>query len=57
MGTQEIEELLPPDNFKRIHRSFIVAINKIESYTSENVEVNGISIPVGRQYKDVIDNL
>jgi DNA-binding LytR/AlgR family response regulator len=57
MGTHEIEELLPPNNFKRIHRSFIVAVDKIESYTSENVEVNGISIPVGRQYKDVIDNL
>jgi two-component system LytT family response regulator len=57
MGTQEIEELLPPNSFKRIHRSFIVAVGKIESYTSENVEVNGISIPVGRQYKDVIDNL
>jgi two-component system, LytTR family, response regulator len=57
MGTHEIEELLPPNLFKRIHRSFIVAVNKIESYTAENVEVNGISIPVGRQYKDVIDNL
>jgi two-component system LytT family response regulator len=57
MGTQEIEELLPPNLFKRIHRSFIVAVGKIESYTSESVEVNGISIPVGRQYKDVIDNL
>jgi two-component system LytT family response regulator len=57
MGTQEIEELLPQSQFKRVHRSFIVSVEKIESYTAENVEVNGISIPVGRQYKDVIDNL
>src|SRR5688572_1922855 len=57
MGTHDMEELLPPHQFKRIHRSFIVAVDKIESYTAENVEVNGISIPVGRQYKDVIDNL
>ena len=57
MGTQEIEELLPTNQFKRIHRSFIVSVEKIESYTVESVEVNGVSIPVGRQYKDVIDNL
>lgn len=57
MGTQEIEELLPASLFKRIHRSFIVSINKIESFTADTVEVNGIPIPVGRGYKDVIDKL
>jgi two-component system, LytTR family, response regulator len=57
MGTQEIEDLLPPALFKRIHRSFIIAVNKIESFTAEEVEVNGVSIPVGRAYEDVIDEL
>src|SRR4029077_16769915 len=57
MGTHEIEALLPPTLFKRIHRSFIISVSKIESYTAEMVEVNGISIPIGRGYKDVIDNL
>ena len=57
MGTHEIEELLPPSLFKRIHRSFIVSVNKIESFTADTVEVNGIPIPVGRGYRDVIDKL
>ena len=57
MSTHEIESLLPANLFKRIHRSFIVSVSKIESYTAEAVEVNGISIPIGRGYKDVIDNL
>ena len=57
MSTHEIESLLPPDSFKRIHRSFIISVNKIESYTAEAVEVNGVSIPIGRGYKDVIDTL
>jgi two-component system, LytTR family, response regulator len=57
MSTHEIEELLPAHLFKRIHRSFIVCVSKIESYTVEMVEVNGISIPIGRGYRDVIDNL
>jgi two-component system, LytTR family, response regulator len=57
MGTHEIEALLPANLFKRIHRSFIVSVSKIESYTAESVEVNGIAIPVGKAYRDVIDNL
>jgi len=57
MSTHEIESLLPANLFKRIHRSFIVSVSKIESYTAEAVEVNGVSIPIGRGYKDVIDNL
>ena len=57
ISTHEIEALLPATQFKRIHRSFIVALNKIESYTTDAVEVNRISIPVGREYRQVLDGL
>lgn len=57
MSTHEIEELLPVHLFKRIHRSFIVSISRIESYTAEEVEVNGISLPIGRGYRDSIQDL
>ena len=57
MGTREIEDILPAHLFKRIHRSFIVSLDKIESYTAEAVEVNGVSIPVGRDYRNFLDNL
>ncbi len=57
LSTNEIEEMLPAHLFKRVHRSFIVSIQKIESYTADAVEVNGISIPVGRGYRDSIENL
>lgn len=57
MGTYEIESLLPPAQFRRIHRSFIVSINKIDSYTAELVELNGISIPIGRGYREVLEGL
>lgn len=57
MSTHEIEALLPSNLFKRIHRSFIVSISKIESYTAEIVEVNGVTIPIGRGYREIIDNL
>lgn len=57
ISTHEIEGLLPAERFKRIHRSFIISLDKIESYTAEEVEVNGVSIPVGRDYRHVLENL
>ena len=57
ISTHEIEELLPPHLFRRVHRSYIISVKKIDSYNAEMVEVNGVSIPIGRGYKDVLDNL
>jgi two-component system, LytTR family, response regulator len=57
MSTHEIESLLPSNLFKRIHRSFIVSVAKIESYTAEAVELNGVTIPIGRGYREVIERL
>jgi len=57
MSTHEIEDLLPDSLFKRIHRSFIIALHKVRSFNSEMVEINGNNIPVGRGYKDVLKSL
>ena len=57
MSTHEIEKLLPSNQFKRIHRSFIISIDKIESYTAETVDVNGVSIPIGRDYRGILDKI
>ncbi len=57
MSTHEMESLLPPHLFKRIHRSYIVSLSKIQSYTAEVVEVNGTPIPIGRDYRGVIESL
>ncbi len=40
------------DNHLRIHRSYIVNINKIDSYTKEKVILSGRELPVSRTYKD-----
>ncbi|HEV3413966.1 MAG TPA: LytTR family DNA-binding domain-containing protein [Puia sp.] len=57
MSTHEIEALLPVRLFKRVHRSYIVAIRRIESYTAEMIEINGTSIPIGKGYRDSMENL
>jgi len=46
-----LEETLPPQAFIRIHRSFIIALNKIESYNSGMVEVAKKKLPISRMYK------
>jgi len=57
LTTGEMESLLPSHLFKRIHRSYIVSVNKIDSYNAEAVEMNGISIPIGRSYRDIMKDL
>jgi DNA-binding LytR/AlgR family response regulator len=46
-----LEEMLPKDAFVRIHRSFIVAISKIESYNHELIVVAKKELPISRMYK------
>ena len=53
-----IEAKLPSEKFMRIHRSFIIAIEKLESYTNEEVCICNNSIPISRSYKEnVLKNL
>ncbi len=50
----QIEELLTKNNFMRVHRSFIVAKDKIEAFSATDIEINGKQIPIGRSYKDEV---
>lgn len=51
-----IEEKLPASGFMRIHRSFIIGIDKIESYSNEEVIIQKKSIPISRTYKENVIN-
>ncbi len=50
----EIEEMLSKNNFLRIHRSFIVARDKIATFTATEIEINNKAIPIGRSYKELV---
>ena len=43
-------EELPADKFIRIHRSYTIAINKIDAIEGNSVEVQGIRYTIGRSY-------
>lgn len=54
----ELEDMIRSNNFLRIHRSFLVAIDKIDSYSAAEVEMGGRSLPIGRSHKEfVMDRL
>jgi len=45
------EEKLPEDQFIRVHRSFIVSLHHIQSFTGTSIEIGSFEIPIGRLYK------
>lgn len=50
-----VEEMLPNDLFIRIHRSYIVSINKIESYNHELVWIAKQELPISRMYRHEVE--
>lgn len=50
----EIELELNQHSFMRIHRSFVININKISAFSTNEIEVNNIEIPIGSSYKESI---
>jgi DNA-binding LytR/AlgR family response regulator len=49
-----VEAMLPEDQFIRSHRSFIVSLNKIKSYTNEIIDIDKTEIPIGKLYKSTV---
>ncbi|MBN8878376.1 MAG: response regulator transcription factor [Sphingobacteriales bacterium] len=50
----EIEAMLDKRKFIRIHRSFVVAREKLNAFSAAEVEINGEVIPIGRSYKELV---
>jgi DNA-binding LytR/AlgR family response regulator len=50
----EVEDLLDRKKFIRIHRSFVVAREKLSAFSAGEVEINGQVIPIGRSYKELV---
>jgi len=56
--TNELEKCLPQITFMRIHKSYIVALDKIESAEKDMVKIKKIYLPIGITYKrELLDRL
>jgi DNA-binding LytR/AlgR family response regulator len=52
-----MENLLSDHKFLRVHRSFMVSVDKITGYSALSVQVNSTEIPIGRLYKQAVMEL
>jgi DNA-binding LytR/AlgR family response regulator len=52
-----LEETLPKDAFIRIHRSFIIAVGKIDSYNADTIQLGEKELPIGRLFKHDVNRL
>jgi two-component system LytT family response regulator len=48
---KKVEELLPNDRFVRVHKSFVVAIDKIESVEKNHINMANTCIPIGDNFR------
>lgn len=46
-----MEEKLPENKFLRIHKSYIIAIDRISGYNNDLINIEGYELPLGRSYK------
>ena len=51
------EAILTNDNFLRVHKSFIIAIDKIKFIEGNRILINENKIPVGQTYKSRVSKL
>ncbi|WP_374165890.1 LytR/AlgR family response regulator transcription factor [Arcticibacter sp. MXS-1] len=49
---KKLEEVLPSQRFARVHKSFIISIDKIESIERGRIQISDKIIPIGDTYRD-----
>ena len=54
LSMSALESKLDKASFIRIHKSYLIAIEKIESFSTLAVELNGIELPIGRTYQKAV---
>lgn len=52
-----LEESLPANAFIRIHRSYIVAVNKIEFFTNDLIGIGKQELPISRMYRHEVEKI
>jgi two-component system response regulator LytT len=56
MSLKVLEQKLPSKKFMRVHRSYIVALEKVNSITKNTINIGDVKITIGDQYKDAFND-
>lgn len=51
-----LSEELPADRFLRIHKSYVIALNKVKSIEGNRIQIQSYTIPIGRNYSKEVKN-
>ena len=54
---KQLEEILPPNRFVRVHKSYIVALDKINSIERQEIYISDRVIPIGITYQEAFSKL
>ena len=52
-----LNEVMPSDEFLRIHKSYIIAINKIDCFNADCIEIAKHELPIGRLFKHDVNKV
>lgn len=54
MSLKAAGEMLPGEQFMRVHRSYIVALDRISRFDRNTLTINGVNVPVGATFRDAL---
>jgi DNA-binding LytR/AlgR family response regulator len=54
---KDVETLLHPSDFTRVHKSYIVSISKIDFVEGNTIKIKDQEIPIGRSYRNILLNI
>jgi len=54
---KSMEDILTKNNFIRVHKSYIIAFDKIESIVRKRIKIQKMIIPVSDTYKEAFFNI
>ena len=60
LNIKTIHEMLPADRFVRVHRSYLIPLDRVQQFSRQEIRLEGLSrpIPVGRRYaRELLDRL
>ena len=54
MSLKTLEEQLAPEQFIRVHKSYLIAISKVKSFENSELKISNETIPISRANKDIV---